>query len=383
MSANSSRAGKVAVIYGTTGEMIKLAPVIRALAERDAVITLCTGQQATQIKGMASDLGMPTPDIWLAKGFRGRDLGRTSDIPVWAATMVGRTATASLTALRREARAIVVHGDTLTTALAAITTRLARLPIAHIEAGLRSGSYRNPFPEELNRRVASRCARIHYAPGDWAVDNLRRARVRGDIVNTERNTIVDALRIALSRADSDLSLSTATRESDFGLVSLHRFELLERRSALEQCLRALHEAADQRPLVFIDHSVTADAVRRHHLDHLLDHPRITRIPRQRYTEFIQLLIRSQFLFTDSGGSQEECAALGIPCLIHRARTERPNGLDEGTVILSQGNMDTVRKFLGSAHLSGPRRSLPDQSPTATILGDLEARGLILRRCSIS
>lgn len=366
---------RVAVIYGTTGEMIKLAPVVRELANRDAVITLCTGQQVNQIPAMARDLGMPPPDMWLARGFRGRDLGRTSDIPSWATTAVWRTAIASLTTLRRQSRAVIVHGDTMTTALVSMTAQLSRLPIAHIEAGLRSGSYRNPFPEELNRRVASKCADIHYAPSQWAAANLRRAGVRGEIVQTGANTIIDALRIALPHKTVD-PRGAAAEPEDFGLVSLHRYELLERPSALRACLAAIHNAADHREFIFIDHSVTVDAIRRHDLDYLLDHPRITRVPRLGYTDFIPLLVRARLLFTDSGGSQEECAALGIPCLIHRQRTERPDGLEEGTVALSRGDIRVVTDFL----LSTPRRSrtgIPGHvSPTRTVLADLASRGFI-------
>jgi UDP-N-acetylglucosamine 2-epimerase (non-hydrolysing) len=243
--------------------------------------------------------------------------------------------------------------------------------VAHLEGGLRSGDWRNPFPEELNRRITSRIATIHLAPGAWAAGNLRRAPlVSGRIVDTGGNTIRDSLQMA-GRAEPAVEVP----DEPFGLVSLHRFELLNDRAGLRAILELLRDASRRIPLLFVDHPVTLGAIDEHGLGGVFD-DRFRRIPRQRYFPFLALLRRSTFLVTDSGGSQEECAQLGHPCLVHRAVTERRDGLEAGgPVVLSGLSLDRVRAFL-----DGPWTPslVPggDVSPTEVILDDLERHGFV-------
>ena len=361
------------VVYGTTGELIKLAPLLRRLEERGTpATTVCTGQQPEQIPAMLRDFGLREPDHWLARGHGGRDLTRPAQIPSWLAT-VARGALRARAALRRARRGsarplVMVHGDTFTTVLGAFIGRIVAAPVAHLEAGLRSGDWRNPFPEEINRRVVSRIATIHLTPGDWAADNLRRARVRGTIVNTGTNTIYDSLELARA-ADPAVPVP----KGPFGLVSLHRFELLNDRDGLRAILEVIHDASRRIPMLFIDHPITAATVDALGLGGYFD-DRLRRIPRQRYFPFLALLRRSTFLLTDSGGSQEECAQLGHPCLVHRAVTERQDGLG-GPVVLSGLDLNVVRRFL-----EGPWEPTPvstvDVSPTELIMRFLDAEGFL-------
>jgi UDP-N-acetylglucosamine 2-epimerase (non-hydrolysing) len=266
---------------------------------------------------------------------------------------------------------VVVHGDTFTTVMGALIGRLVRSPVAHLEGGLRSGDWRNPFPEELNRRITSRIATIHLAPGPWAAGNLRRASlVRGRIVDTGGNTIRDSLEMA-GRAEPEVEVP----DEPFGLVSLHRFELLNDRAGLRAILELLRDASRRIPLLFVDHPVTRGAIDEHGLGGVFD-DRFRRIPRQRYFPFLALLRRSTFLVTDSGGSQEECAQLGHPCLVHRAVTERRDGLEPGgPVVLSGLSLDPVRAFLDGPWTPSPAPG-GDVSPTAVILDDLERHGFV-------
>ena len=160
----------IGVIYGTTGELIKLSPILTKLKEKgEPTLTLCTGQQVEQIPTMLDDFALAQPDVWLARGHRGRDLRRPADIPVWCAAIAG-----SFLSRRREIRArlnsaqgkplLLIHGDTLTTVVGALAGRILRVPVAHVEGGMRSGDWRNPFPEELDRLIAARLARTHFAP---------------------------------------------------------------------------------------------------------------------------------------------------------------------------------------------------------------------------
>jgi UDP-N-acetylglucosamine 2-epimerase (non-hydrolysing) len=356
----------ILAVYGTTGELIKLAPVLRRLRDRGhAPLTATTAQQVTQIREFLDDLEVPQPDWWLARGRDGRDLEHRGDIPPWLATVA-----ASFARRRREIRRrlvadgrpgmVLVHGDTLTTVLGGVAGRALGLPVGHVEAGLRSGSWREPFPEELDRRIVSRLATIHFAPGAWAADNLRAAGVAGTIVDTGANTVGDAIR-DLPMVVPELVLP----DGPFGVVSLHREELLRDEPRCTATLEALARAARDLPLLFVDHSVTAAAIRRQGLDGLFDSAGLRRIPRMPHRAFMWLLARAAFLVTDSGGSQEECAALGIPCLIHRRRTERLDGLSEGIVVLSGLEVDPIERFIskhragGHAAAGGPRKAPSD------------------------
>jgi UDP-N-acetylglucosamine 2-epimerase (non-hydrolysing) len=256
-----------------------------------------------------------------------------------------------------------VHGDTMTTVLGAAIGRSLRVPVAHIEGGLRSFDLRHPFPEELNRRLASALSRIDYAPGAWAASNLR-----GDVVDTGSNTIRDSLDLV---PDGDPPFALPPRP--FGIVSLHRFELLNSRRLLTGTLELLAEAAGRTPLLFVDHPVTVAALERFGLPRLFDGTSFVRIPRLRFFDFVRAERRSAFVVTDSGGSQEECYYLDLPCLVHRVRTERREGLGENAV-LSEMRPDVLREFLADPTRFRRRTSLPAASPSEVIVADLERRG---------
>jgi UDP-N-acetylglucosamine 2-epimerase (non-hydrolysing) len=365
----------IAFVYGTTGELIKIAPVMHALLDRgERLLTLSTGQQVTQLPAFLDDVRLPAPDLWLARGHRGSDLERKSEIPPWAGT-VARNVLRHRGELRRRLNAdgqrplVMVHGDTMTTVLGGLIGRLLGADVAHIEAGLRSGDWRDPFPEELNRRIAARITRLHLAPGPTAVANLRRERVPGEIVDTVSNTITDSLRLA-----TDAQPGVEPPDEPFGIVSLHRFELIERAGAFGEVLETLHAHSRMQPLLFIDHSTTAEAIARHGFERFFD-DRFRRIPRLRYTPFIALLKHAQFLVTDSGGSQEECARLGMPCIIHRAVSERQDGFGEN-VLLSGMDVGAVRDFLADPERLRRPPTVGAVSPTERIVEALLTHGYL-------
>lgn len=364
----------IGVVLGTTGELIKLAPILLALQERgERALVITTAQQVRQLPPFLEDFGLPMPDVWLARGHRGADLEHTWQVPVWAAT-VAANSLRRRRALKERVDAIVVHGDTMTTVLGSVLARLLRVPALHVEAGMRSGDWRNPFPEELNRTVAARLVEVHFAPGDRPVRNLRRERVGGRIVDTRQNTIRDAVDLAAAAPSVP---GVALPDEPFGLVSLHRFELIEKPELFRPVLEILHEHSRTQPLLFVDHSVTAAAIERHGLDHLFD-DRFRRIPRLRYFPFISLLQASRFLVTDSGGCQEECAFLGHPALIHRAVSEHDTGLDT-CVVLSKMDLGVLRAFLADPDRYRVPAPAPEATPTQIIMGELERMGLVALR----
>lgn len=367
----------IAIAYGTTGELIKLAPVIHELQRRGhAPLMLCTGQQVEQLPALAAELGVSSAPIWLARGSGGRDLNRKREIPGWA-THVAISVIRGRRELRRRLSAdgrppfLLVHGDTMTTVLGALAARALRVPVGHVEAGLRSGIWHDPFPEELDRRIAARLVDVHFAPGARAAANLRREGVRGEIIDTMHNTI----REAIEMAETTEAAGVAIPAEPFGLVSLHRFELIERQDRLRPLLSLLCQHSRHQPLLFVDHSTTAAVIdSTPELAAMFDE-RFRRIPRLPYLQFIALLRRSAFLVTDSGGSQEECALLGLPCLVHRAVTERQDGLG-GSVLLSELDLDVVTSFLAAPERWRAAGQRVDSRPSATIVDALAARGAL-------
>jgi UDP-N-acetylglucosamine 2-epimerase (non-hydrolysing) len=362
----------ILVVFGTTGELIKLAPVLLGLDERRHPYVLATtGQQVQQIPSFLEQFGLRQPDVWLARGAHGRDLRVNSDIPGWLAT-VTRSWLRHRRRLHRTLRdgpgrpLVLVHGDTMTTVLGSMMGRSLRTTVAHIESGLRSYDVRHPFPEELNRKAATALSRLHYAPGAWAASNVR----RGEVIDTGSNTMRDSLALVW---DEPPLIDVPARP--FGVVSLHRFELLNSRRLLAETVDVLAEAAPTTPLLFIDHPVTTAALERFGLTSRFDGISFRRIPRLRFFDFIRIERRAAFVVTDSGGSQEECYYLDLPCLVHRVKTERREGLGENA-LLSGMSADILRDFLAAPSRFRRRSPLPAASPSDVIVRDLEHRGFL-------
>jgi UDP-N-acetylglucosamine 2-epimerase (non-hydrolysing) len=362
----------ILVVFGTTGELIKLAPVLLRLDERGHRYLLATtGQQVQQIPGFLEQFGLRQPDVWLARGAKGRDLRVNSDIPGWLAR-VTRSWLRERRGVKHKLREgpgrplVLVHGDTMTTVLGSMIGRSLRATVAHIEGGLRSYDLRHPFPEELNRKLATALSRIHYAPGPWAASNLR----GGEVVDTGSNTIRDSLELVTG---DEPSIEIPDRP--FGVVSVHRFELLNNRRLLTETIEVLADGARRTPLLFVDHPVTIAALERFGLDRHFDATTFVRIPRLRFFDFVRVERRSSFVVTDSGGSQEECYYLDLPCLVHRVKTERREGLGENAV-LSGMSSDVLGRCLADPVRFRRTAALPPASPSEVIVGDLERRGFL-------
>lgn len=333
----------IAAVYGTTAEIIKLAPILLTLRDQDIpVVSLCTAQQSTQISPVLEQFGLPHPDVWLAHGRRGRDLERQQDIPPWLLTVAFNFAK-RYRSLRRRLRAsgrpiVLVHGDTMTTVIGAVLARALGADAAHVEAGLRSHDWRNPFPEELNRRAVAHIANVHFAPGAVAALNL--AHVRGRVIDTRANTVRDAFMAAPRLVDPRVPLP----DGHFGIVSLHRHELIDNRDRFTGVLTLLSQASQSTPLLFIDHAVTAARIADYDLTDLFDETNFVRIPKLEYFAFVTLLKAARFVVTDSGGLQEECAVINMPCAVYREVSERMDGLGSNA-LLCGGDDDALRDFL--------------------------------------
>ncbi|MFI7438366.1 non-hydrolyzing UDP-N-acetylglucosamine 2-epimerase [Nonomuraea indica] len=336
---------RVMVVYGTRPEAIKVAPLVTGLAEAAAFepVVVVTGQHRELLDQVHEMFGVkPDADLELMRP------GQT------LAELTSR-AVAGLDTVLAECRpdVVVVQGDTTTTLAGALAAFYRRVPVVHLEAGLRSGDLFSPFPEEANRSLTSRITTLHLAPTPGSAGNLVREGVPGDAIVVTGNTVIDALLWSsrTARGYRDPRLASLERDGRRVIVvTAHRRESWGR--GMESIGRALSRLAAQERDVHIVVPVHPNPlVRRTLLPQFARHPNITVTEPLHYGDFARLLRRSYLVLTDSGGIQEEAPSLGKPVLVMRDTTERPEAVRAGAARLVGTDEDGI-----VAEVSGLLRS---------------------------
>ncbi|WJM15006.1 UDP-N-acetylglucosamine 2-epimerase [Microbacterium arborescens] len=351
-------------IYGTTAEAIKIAPVMRRLAARGAAFEQWVTQQHTEaLRRAIPELGLPEPDRVIANGWRGKPLKSPVQMLGWIAS-VGKWALLNLGKTRRSLPSgsiVVVHGDTMTTVLGTFIGRFLRLPVAHVEAGLRSGNWRHPFPEELDRRIVGRFASIHYAPDDESARNLAGRR---NVVITHGNTAKDAVR--------DAAGAEALDADRYGLVLLHRFEFISNAALVRETLRTLEASSPVSMRLIVD-SYSRDAIEATIAE--LGLVKFVVQAKLEHAAFVALMRGARFIVTDSGGIQQEAAVFGVPTLVHRKVSESREGIGSSAV-LSRWDANAVADFLRNFEEYRVVDVDAGESPADIIVEDLSNRGYL-------
>lgn len=238
---------------------------------------------------------------------------------------------------------VLVHGDTATTFIGSLAAFYRRIPVGHVEAGLRTDNKYDPFPEEMNRRLTGQVADLHFAPTAWAKANLLAERVDTQYLFVTGNTAIDAL--FLTRRGDYRFAEESLRSLDFQsrrvivVDTLHRRENLERMGGIYQAVRRIAEASPEAHLVVLMHK--NPAVREAAAPVLAGLTGITLLDPLDYPDFINLIDRAHFVISDSGGVQEEAPSLGSPVLLLRETTERPEAIEAGTVRMVGTDPDAV------------------------------------------
>jgi UDP-N-acetylglucosamine 2-epimerase (non-hydrolysing) len=312
----------VTVVVGTRPELIKLAPVIRALERHGGDIRLVlTGQHREMVRALLAPLGL-TPHA---------DLGvmtpRQSLNDLSARLLSGMAS--ELT--EHPPLAVIVQGDTTTAMCAAVAAFHNQVPIAHVEAGLRSHNVDNPFPEEMNRQVVSRLTRWHFAPTVIAAANLVAEGVEDANVYVTGNTVIDNLawvmQQGLGESAFDHALSGRTRV----LVTLHRRE--NHGAIMHSSALAIAQLVRRHDLDVVFPIHRSPAVRDIVVPALSSVSNVRLVEPLEYFDFIATMAASDLIVTDSGGVQEEAPWLGKPVLVLRDTTERPEAIDAGVARL--------------------------------------------------
>lgn len=307
-----------------------MAPVILALQQEPwaRVRILATAQHREMLDEALSLFGIQ-PDIDL-------DIMRPNQA---LADVTARLLTALDQSFEKESPALVVaQGDTTTVLTAALAAFYRRIPFCHVEAGLRTGDLANPFPEEMNRLVAARLASLHFAPTDRARANLVAEGIDAGTIFVTGNTVIDAL---LATASKDIRLGLdLPPDRRIVLLTAHRRENFG--APLERILNAIKTLCLHNPELHFVYPVHPNPnVAGPAQSALTEVPNVTLCEPLDYGQLVALMKRSWLVLTDSGGLQEEAPALGIPVLVLRDETERPEAIEAGVARLVGSNHDTI------------------------------------------
>lgn len=352
---------KVMVIYGTRPEAIKVAPVIKALEESCTLdpIVVVTAQHREMLDQVNAVFGI-VPDIDLNLMAHGQTLN----------SIAGSVIT-KIDAVLEEHQpdAVLVQGDTTTVMGAAIAAFNREIPVAHLEAGLRSGDIDSPFPEEGNRKIVSQIARVHLAPTMVSRANLLADGVPDENIHVIGNTVIDALHWAVRQPVKESIPQLADRENDDRrvlLVTTHRRENLGEN--MVNIGKAMGHLATVHPdLLIVWPAHKNPKVRASIAPQVEGLDNVVSIEPVEYGEFSHLIASSDIVLTDSGGIQEEAPSLGKPVLVLRENTERPEAVDAGTVKLI--GTDTQRIIAEVSRLLDDRKAYRDMANAVNPYGD--------------
>ncbi|MDH5353350.1 MAG: UDP-N-acetylglucosamine 2-epimerase (non-hydrolyzing) [Gammaproteobacteria bacterium] len=330
---------KILSVFGTRPEAIKMAPLIKSImADSQIDSYTCVTAQHREMLDQVLDLFEITPDFDLNIMKSGQDL-----------THITSAVLQKLMPVLQELKPdrVLVHGDTTTTMAAAMAAFYQHIPVGHVEAGLRTGNIKSPWPEEMNRKVVTSLADIHFAPTRQAYANLIGENVTPESIVVTGNTVVDATLMISELLNSDTEMqskyadqfSFIEKDKKLILVTAHRRENIG--SGIEGICTAIMQLAS-RGDVQVVYSVHPNPRVREPVTKVLGNiNNVKLLDPLDYLPFIYLMNRSHIILTDSGGIQEEAPSLGKPVLVMRDTTERPEAVDAGTVKLVGTDSATI------------------------------------------
>lgn len=336
-------------VLGTRAQLVKIAPVLQLAHESRLRHTVWfTGQHHESVDDLISDFRLRShfvlPDtrkehssmgrllIWIPRTFF-RCFDYVRSVKLWSG----------------KRPLVIVHGDTLSTWLGAVAGDWGGGDIVHLESGLSSGKWNDPFPEELLRRLTFRRTRFALCPNAEAAERMN--RYSGCVsIDTGENTLLDCVRFALRNADAPVVGS-----ADYFVASIHRFQNIYQRPELAGIVDEIKVAAKHGDVHFILHPATELRLKKYGLYEVLAESQGVQLrPRMSYTDFLALLSGARGVFSDGGSNQEELSYLGVPTVLYRERSERPDGLGQNVIMRGQIGK-SLDEFIGDGSLDRLRR----------------------------
>ncbi|MBU6454521.1 MAG: UDP-N-acetylglucosamine 2-epimerase (non-hydrolyzing) [Cyanobacteria bacterium REEB67] len=356
---------RVMCVFGTRPEAVKLAPVVHALRASKTLepVVAITAQHREMLDQMMRWFDVKADyDLDLMK--HGQTLAElTSRVVLGVDGLLSKD----------RPDLLLVQGDTVTVMSAALAAFYQKVPVGHVEAGLRTNDRYNPFPEEMSRRQTGKLATLHFAPTALAVDNLRREGIEENVFMTG-NTVIDALLDTAARLKDDYIDKTLFGQADFEkykvlLVTAHRRENWGQ--GMDEIARALRRIVDRFPDVQVLYPIHKNPVVRESMEPVFEgHERLITVEPLDYVPFVHAMRKCHFILTDSGGVQEEAPALGKPVLVMRSNTERPEAVTAGAAKLVGVSQETI--FAGAEELMTSPDAYKKMSAAVNPFGDGKA-----------
>ncbi|MEP6357002.1 MAG: UDP-N-acetylglucosamine 2-epimerase (non-hydrolyzing) [Hyphomicrobiales bacterium] len=369
---------RILLVFGTRPEAIKIAPLVLALKEDSRFdVKVCVTAQHRQMLDQVLELFEIVPDF---------------DLDIMTPNQTLHQITARiLEGMRTVYEAydpdmVLVHGDTTTTFAAALAAYYAKIPVGHVEAGLRTGNIYSPWPEEVNRKLTGSLTACHFAPTDLARDNLLAENIDGKSIEVTGNTVIDALLHIQARikehpalmATLDDKFKFLNKDKRLILVTGHRRESFG--GGFERICNALKEICTENSDVEVLYPVHLNPNVQEPVNRILGGDKnIHLIEPQDYLPFVYLMDRSHIILTDSGGVQEEAPSLGKPVLVMRDTTERPEAVNAGTVKLVGSDVQKIKAEISI--LLNDQDAYNTMSMAHNPYGDGKACSRIIKRLS--
>ena len=352
--------GPILCVVGARPNYMKMAPIIRALrADSGAppATLVHTGQHYDEAMNeqLFADLELPTPDVNLSVGSASH-AQQTAEIMRRFEPVLDAASPCC----------VLVVGDVNSTLACSLVAVKKGVPVAHVEAGLRS--FDRSMPEEINRLLTDQICGALYITERSAAENLRREGIPEERVHFVGNVMIDSLRASLPHAVAPAVVFSGNgvdprlmgEPRRFGLVTLHRPSNVDDQASLAESLAILSEVSRDLPLLWPLHPRTRANIERFRLGRMMDPKRLIVLPAQGYLETLGLMRDAMLVITDSGGIQEETTALGVPCLTMRENTERPSTIEHGTNVLVGRNRTLVRRCVADVLAgAGKRGRIPE------------------------
>lgn len=321
---------KILFIFGTRPEAIKVAPVYAAFAghERFDAVTCSTGQHREMLAQVIDFFEMPTHhDLHVMKADQSLEWLTETILHRLGAVME-----------KEQPDFVFVQGDTTTTFIGALAAFYRKIPVGHIEAGLRTYNVHSPYPEEMNRQLTGRLTTLHFPPTPRAKENLLKENIPEDRIFITGNTAIDAI------LDAKLRLGAAPMpEHPYILITAHRRESFG--DQIKQICLGIKQAADTFKDFRFIYPVHLNPNIRGPVHEILKGDNIELIDPQPYPEFVKMQLGAHFIVSDSGGIQEEAPSLGKPVVVIRENTERPEGVEAGTNIMAGTSREGIFKTI--------------------------------------
>lgn len=366
---------RILSVFGTRPEAIKMAPLVKLLEEdKELDARICVTGQHREMLDQVMSLFQITPNYDLDIMSPGQALGDVTSRIILRLDPILEDFRPSF---------ILVHGDTATTFAAALAGFYKKIPVGHIEAGLRTGDLSSPWPEEANRKLTAAIATLHFAPTSFAAKNLKRENIPSEQIEITGNTVIDALFSVQKKimSDSELRVSldacypNIDPNKNLLLVTGHRRENFG--EGFERICKSLKEIAQMHPTLQIVYPVHLNPNVKEPVERwLTKSENILLIEPLEYAQFVNLMMKATLILTDSGGIQEEAPSFGKKVLVMRNKTERQEAVEAGTIKLVGTN---VASIVSAVDKELKQQGADDQMRARNPYGDGSASDRIVRR----